>query len=276
MVVDVVDTRWSGPGSSGRAPRRRGGARVRHAGRAARRLPGPLRVAAREVPRPRPQSHHRRGQRRLPPGDADEAAGARGPPALRCLPRQPRRSGHRRHAQSQGVPHPRPARTHPRHHVGAEIRHPAPRSGGGRLRGALLECLQLARSGARRLRDIHRARGRRRHGVHPAQARGILPFRFRPARRDGGRGRAAGPRGGGSRPGPQGGERRPGHPLRAPPGTRPAEDELLRQRQPRAPDAADADPRTRRAGPGRAPGRRSTPPRARRDSAERAGCSSGT
>ena len=54
------------------------------------RLPGPLRVAPREVPRHRPQSHHRRRQRRLSPRDVHGAARARGPPALRGLPRQPR------------------------------------------------------------------------------------------------------------------------------------------------------------------------------------------
>ena len=94
-----------------------------------------------------------------------------GPPALRGLPRQPRRPGHRGRAQPEGVARPRAARAPGRRHVGAEVRRPAARVRGRRLRGALLEPAQLAGPRTRRLAGLHHPPGAGRHGVHPARAR---------------------------------------------------------------------------------------------------------
>ncbi len=199
-------------------------------------------------------------------GHPDPTAPPGGPPRVRRLSGQPRRSGHRGHPQPHGVTQAGPAPAHTRRHVGPEVRHPAPR---GRLRRAILDRRQLAGAGARRLRGLHRPRGRGRHGVHAAPAAGARALRARTARRDGGRSPAARPRGRGSQPRPEGSQRGARGALRPPAGARHLEDGLLCQRQPRAPDTAVTDPRPRRAGSGRPSCRRSAPPRSRGDPAQR-------
>ena len=196
---------------------------------------------------------HRRGQRCLSDCDPHRTCRDGGPPALRRLPGQSGRSGHRGDEEPPGIAHPRPAPTDPGHHVGAEVRHSAPRRRRRRLRRTLLVRLQLTRSGARRVGHQHRPRRRGRDRLHPAGAPGLHMGRSGPPGRRRSRGGAACPRGGRSGPGPQGGQRGAHHPVRPAAGARPAEDELLRQRQPRAADSADADPRTGRADPGRPP-----------------------
>ena len=174
------------------------GPRGRHAcGRA--RLPGPLRVRARPQPRPGPRPHHRRRQRRLPRGHHDQAGRHHRPPAVRRLPRQPRRPGQRRRAQPEGVPHPRPARAGGRRHVGAEVRHPATRIRGRWLRGALLEPVQLAGARSRRLGDLRHPPGPGHHRIRPLAPRRRLARGIEP-RRHGGRNLQPGPGGGRLRP----------------------------------------------------------------------------
>ena len=129
---------------------------------------------------------------------------------------------------------------------------PRPDIGRRRLRGALLDRRQLAGPRPRRLRRLHRPRGRGRHRVHPAPAAtGSRPSELqrldvmeaevvRRAREAADLGRDL-----------KEANEELAHPLRPPAGARPPEDPLLRQRQPRAADAADADPRPGRAGAGR-------------------------
>ena len=137
------------------------------------RLQNPVRIGSRVVPGPGSRPHHRRRQRRLPAGDHDNAGRHRWPRPVRGLPRQPGRPWRDRRDQSAGLARKSAQQPRTRHDGDPEVRHPPPGLRRRRIRGPLLEPVELPGAGSRSKACVDHPPSRGRDRVHPSEGAGI-------------------------------------------------------------------------------------------------------